>query len=269
MLGKIGKGVNSEVYKMRRLSDDKIVACKRIPYEFMDSKQKHQLVEEVNILREMKSTHIVKYYGHIVDKVSMSIYLIMEFCEVGDLDAYLRETQKEKALLPEHTIWRIFMQVVLALQEVHKRKEVILHRDIKPANILLDAQSNVKLGDFGLARRLNNEENFAQTRLEQTYYLSPEQLKEGIFTEKTDIWALGCLLYQMATLKPPFYGDNQMQVALNIKNGKLEPIPNQYSKELWRVIRWCLSRNPSDRPDSSDLTHVPELARKLRERRYT
>lgn len=157
MLGKIGGGSNSEVYRMRRRSDDRIVVCKRVPYGSMDAKEKHQLVEEVNILRELKSSHIVKYHEHVLDKMSMSIYLIMEYCEGGDLDTFLRDIQKQKKLLPEESIWKIFMQVLLALHEVHKRKEgVILHRDIKPANIFLDSQHNVKLGDFGLAKRLNN-----------------------------------------------------------------------------------------------------------------
>jgi len=88
----------------------------------------------------------------------MNIRLIMEYCESGDLDSFLRSVVKEKRRLPEESIWRIFMQVLLAVYEIHKCKEgVILHRDIKPANVFVDASNNVKLGDFGLARRLNHE----------------------------------------------------------------------------------------------------------------
>jgi serine/threonine protein kinase len=133
----------------------------------------------------------------------------------------------------------------------------------------LDSAFNVKLGDFGLARRLNNEENFTKTTLHQTFYLSPEQLKEGIFTPKTDIWACGCLLYQMACLKPPFSGDNQLSIAMNIKNASYESIPSQYSKELSRVISWCLSKNHVQRPTIDDLINIPEVSRRLREKRLT
>lgn len=142
---------------MRRKSDDRVVVCKKIPYGHMDAKEKHQLVEEVNILRELKSSHIVKYHEHVLDKSAMSIYLVMEYCEGGDLDSFLRSVLKERRYLPEESIWKIFMQVLLAVYEIHKRKEgMILHRDIKPANIFLDSSQNVKLGDFGLARRLAN-----------------------------------------------------------------------------------------------------------------
>lgn len=143
------------------------------------------------------------------------------------------------------------MQVAMALCEIHNRKEGrIIHRDIKPANIFLDADHNVKLGDFGLAKRLNNEDNFGMTMLNDAYYLSPEQLTTGTFTEKTDIWAIGCLLYQMATLNVPFPGENQFKVAMKIKDGHISSLPSCYSRELTRVIKWCLLPNPADRPTS-------------------
>lgn len=270
LLGRIGGGENSEVFKMRRRADSAIVVCKKVNYAAMDSKQKHQLVEEVNILGELRSNHIVRYYEHVLDKTGMTISLVMEYCESGDLDSFLRGMITEKRHLPEESIWRIFTQVLLAVHEIHKRKEgVILHRDIKPANVFVDAANNVKLGDFGLARRLNNEENFAKTKINQTYYLSPEQLQEGIFTEKTDIWACGCLLYQMACLKPPYTGESQLTVAMNIKNSSFVPLPSMYSKELSRVIKWCLGKNPADRPNIDELIHVPEVARRIREKRLS
>lgn len=80
LLERIGGGDNSEVFKMRRRADSALVVCKKISYATMDSKEKHQLVEEVNILRELKSNHIVKYYEHVIDKSAMNISLIMEYC---------------------------------------------------------------------------------------------------------------------------------------------------------------------------------------------
>jgi serine/threonine protein kinase len=125
---------------MRRKIDSKLVVCKKIPYGQMDAKEKHQLVEEVNILRELRSSHIVKYYEHVLDKTAMTINIVMEYCEGGDLDSFLRSVYKERRYLPEESIWKIFMQVLLAVYEIHKRKDgIILHRDIKPANIFLDS----------------------------------------------------------------------------------------------------------------------------------
>ena len=162
------------------------------------------------------------------------------------------------------------MQVSLAVCEIHNRREGrVIHRDIRPANIFLDAQQNVKLGDFGLAKRINNEDNFCKTRMDEAYYMSPEQLKDGIFTERTDIWAIGCLLYQMAALSLPFPGDNQMQVAMRIRSNIIHSLPLEYSKELNRVIKWCLMPNPADRPTAEDLVHIPAIEKLIRSKRLS
>lgn len=90
----------------------------------------------------------------------------MEYCEGGDLKLFLRELKKNKECIPESSIWKIFMQIVLALHEIHRRKQgKVLHRDIKPANIFLDAKHNVKLGDFGLSKKLSQESQYAYTNV--------------------------------------------------------------------------------------------------------
>lgn len=99
-------------------------------------------------------------------------------------------------MLTEEIIWIIAAQLTLALKHIHSDgKEVILHRNICPAKVYVDSDKNIKLGDFNLAKKLDLEEQFATTRLTETYYQSPEQLENGIFTKKTDIWSLGCLIY--------------------------------------------------------------------------
>lgn len=218
-LSVLAQSQSSQVLKMKRITDGKVVVCKKIKFSKMNEKEKQHIIDEVNILSRMESQHIVKYLNHYIDKSTFEIYIIMEYCEGGDLESFLCSAKKNGSMLPEESIWKIFMQVVTALMAI--QKERIIHRDIKPANIFLDADQNVKLGDFGLAKRLNNEANFEMTRLVDTYYLSPEQLREEVFTEKTDIWAIGCLLYQLATLNTPFQGSNQLQVAMKIKSGQL------------------------------------------------
>lgn len=129
----------------------------------------------------------------------------MEFCECGDLAAFIQKLKKEKEFIPEDSIWRIFMQVILAVHEIHRRKEgKILHRDIKPANIFLDSKNNVKLGDFGLSKRMSDESQFAYTNVGTPYYMSPELISENKFSDKSDIWSCGCLLYELCSLIPPF-----------------------------------------------------------------
>ena len=106
----------------------------------------------------------------------------------------------------------------MAIHEIHKRKEgKILHRDIKAANIFLDASNNVKLGDFGLAKVLNQENGFAYTNVGTPYYMSPELINEKKYNEKSDIWALGCLIYEICALQPPFMANNYLTLAVKIK----------------------------------------------------
>jgi NIMA (never in mitosis gene a)-related kinase len=115
--------------------------------------------------------------------------------------------------LSEDVVWRIFSQIVSALDACHTReKGMIIHRDIKPGNIFLDSRLNVKLGDFGLSRVMGEHSVYATTHVGTPYYMSPEQLTDGRYTEKSDIWSAGCILYEMANLYPPFQAKTHMNL---------------------------------------------------------
>ena len=111
-----------------------------------------------------------------------------------------------------------------------------MHRDLKPGNIFLSAQNEAKIGDFGLARVMNQESVFACTHVGTPYYMSPEQINEQNYNDKSDIWSLGCIIYEMAALHPPFKAANHLSLAMKIKAGKFDRIPERYSDELWRVV---------------------------------
>ncbi|EDK31484.1 Serine/Threonine kinase domain protein (macronuclear) [Tetrahymena thermophila SB210] len=265
VIGEIGAGQFGKVVKIKRKSDNKILVWKQLEYGKMDEKEKSQLVAEVNILREIRHPNVVRYYDRIIDKQNQHIYIIMEYCEGGDLAAFLKNLKKEKETIPEEAIWRIFMQIVLALHEIHHKK--IMHRDLKPANIFLDSKNNAKLGDFGLSKKLSDETKFAYTNVGTPYYMSPEQIEENKYNEKSDIWACGCLLYELGALSPPFPATNHLALAMKIKNGKFERLSKQYSDELMRVISWCLQKNSENRPSVDDLLNLPQISMRLREKR--
>ena len=109
-------------------------------------------------MRELRHPNIVRYYDRIIHKEKSSIFIIMEFCEQGDMSQLIRRCKKSKEFIPEEMAWKILSQMTLALFECHRRKEgKILHRDLKPGNVFIDSQSNVKLGDFGLSRIMGDE----------------------------------------------------------------------------------------------------------------
>jgi serine/threonine protein kinase len=197
LVEQIGKGSFGTVSRIRRKSDGRIMVCKEITYGKMSDKEKQMLVSEVNILRELKHPNIVRYYDRsivpsgcsccccpnkahrrVINKETTKIWIIMEFCERGDLWSEIRRHRKAGTRFLEKQVWDIAFQLLLALYDCHSRPEKILHRDIKPANIFIDRNGTVKLGDFGLARVLGKESFFAHTNVGTPFYMSPEQINE-------------------------------------------------------------------------------------------
>jgi serine/threonine protein kinase len=163
------------------------------------------------------------------------------------------------------------MQIVYALYECHRRKDkdkkLILHRNLKPENIFLDEKMNIKIGDFGFAKEVNPQTQYANTYVGTICYMSPEQLNEQNYNEKCDIWSLGCIIYELTSLELPFKADNTFNLAKKIKAGEIaKRIPKDYSDELMRVIKWMLKPDPKQRANVEDLLNVPHVSTILREK---
>lgn len=195
----------------------------------------------------------------------------MEYCENGDMAQLIKKCRAEKDFVAEDVIWKIFMQVLLALNECHckraDKQHVILHRDLKPGNVFFDQHNNVKLGDFGLCRILSAESQYAHTNVGTPYYMSPEQIKEANYDAKTDIWSLGCVLYEMVALRPPFQATNHLALARKIIQGNIDRIPQRYSEDLQNVIQWMLHKEPERRPTVEDLMGIPKILLRMNERK--
>jgi NIMA (never in mitosis gene a)-related kinase 2 len=134
---------------------------KEINFEKMTSREKQQLVTEVNLLKGLDHPNIVRYEDRIVDKKSTKVFIIMEHCSGGDLGSFLKESKQKLKPLSEDIIWKIAYQLLLALEYCHNRATddkgrggKVLHRDIKPANIFINNSNYIKLGDFGLSREM-------------------------------------------------------------------------------------------------------------------
>ncbi|KAG0309133.1 G2-specific serine/threonine protein kinase [Dissophora globulifera] len=256
-LESIGSGSFGLIRKVRRKADGKILARKEIDYRKMSTKEKEQLVAEVNILKDLKHPNIVEFLERVIDRENSFIYILMEYCEGGDLAAVIRRHKEKSVPIPEEFVWSIMTQLVLALHECHCGMIVnednqpaprhILHRDLKPDNVFLDAKKNVKLGDFGLSRSLTNPQKaFAQT------YVG-ELITDSLYDAKSDIWSLGCVVYEMCALEPPFLAETQSELSAKIKLGRIQMLPAQYSQELNMVVRAMLQVNPRRRPTTGEL----------------
>jgi NIMA (never in mitosis gene a)-related kinase len=117
----------------------------------------------------------------------------------------------------------------------------------------LTKDSHLKIGDLGVAKILTNAENFVKSKVGTPYYLSPEVCEDKPYNNKSDIWSLGCILYELCSLKHPFQASNQAALLLKIIKGKYESIPKKYSKELEDIVHSCLMKDYKKRPSIEEI----------------
>ncbi|NXJ11959.1 NEK2 kinase, partial [Odontophorus gujanensis] len=258
----IGAGSYGKCRKVRRKADGKILVWKELDYGSMTEAEKQMLVSEVNLLRELRHPNIVRYHDRIIDRSSSTLYIVMEYCDGGDLASVIARCTRDRHYLEESFVLRVLTQLTLALKECHRRSDggVTVHRDLKPANVFLDGKQNVKLGDFGLARILHHDTSFAKTFVGTPYYMSPEQINHMSYNEKSDIWSLGCLLYELCALTPPFTAYNQKELAEKIREGKFKRIPYRYSEQLNELLKQMLNLKDYCRPSVEDILQHPLIA---------
>lgn len=137
------------------------------------------------------------------------------------------------------------------LQYIHSKK--VLHRDMKTTNIFLTENREVRIGDLGVARLSQDLGMFAKTIVGTPYYLSPELCEEKPYNEKSDIWALGCIVYELCTKQHPFVASNQGALCLKIIKGAFTPLPDTYSPEMSDIVSLMLTRDYWKRPTTSQL----------------
>ena len=143
------------------------------------------------------------------------------------------------------------LQICLGVKHCHDRK--VLHRDLKPQNIFLTSNGKIKIGDFGIAKVLNSTGELAKTAIGTPYYISPEICQEKRYNHKSDVWSLGCILYEMATLKHAFDGRNMKILVMKIVRGKHGQLPRQFSSEVRKLVNDMLRLNPKVRPSVNDM----------------
>eukprot|EP00916_Digyalum_oweni_P006044 GHVL01010415.1.p1 GENE.GHVL01010415.1~~GHVL01010415.1.p1 ORF type:complete len:1038 (+),score=180.08 GHVL01010415.1:374-3115(+) len=151
----------------------------------------------------------------------------------------------------EEQVMTWFCGITQGLEHVHSKK--ILHRDVKPQNIFLTSDGQVKIGDFGISKVMSYTLAVATTNVGTPQYMAPEMCENRPYTFKSDVWALGCVLYEICTLKSAFEGDNFLSLVWNIAFNTHRPIPELYSDELRSLVEQCIKKNPHQRPGCSQI----------------
>ncbi|XP_004560267.1 serine/threonine-protein kinase Nek10 isoform X1 [Maylandia zebra] len=276
VLDHLGTGAFGSVFKVQKQSGQNILALKEVnlhnPAFGKDKKSRdsnvEKIISELTIIKEqMTHPNIVKYYRTFLE--GDKLYIVMELIEGVPLAEHFNSLKEKQQQFTEDRLWNIFIQMSLALRYLHKEKRIV-HRDLTPNNIMLGEKDKVTITDFGLAKQ--KEENSKLTSVVGTIlYSCPEIVKNEPYGEKADIWALGCILYQMATLQPPFYSSNMLSLASKIVEADYEPIEEgTFSERVIDMIKWCLNPDPDLRPDIIAVSsRISDLMMKLMDGLYT
>lgn len=184
----------------------------------------------------------------------------MEHADGGDIKA--RMLAQKGRPFPETQVLDWFVQTCLAIKHMHDRK--VLHRDIKAANIFLTSAGRVKLGDFGISKTLTETKAAANTVIGTPYYLSPEMVNSKPYGYKSDVWALGVLLYEMCTFKPPFDAKSLHALGMKIVSGKYAPIGGSYSNDMRQLVARLLQVDQNKRPEIREILKYPYVSSRIR-----
>eukprot|EP01059_Diplonema_ambulator_P025308 TRINITY_DN42354_c0_g1_i1.p1 TRINITY_DN42354_c0_g1~~TRINITY_DN42354_c0_g1_i1.p1 ORF type:complete len:426 (+),score=87.31 TRINITY_DN42354_c0_g1_i1:51-1328(+) len=222
----------------------------------MSQKEREAVDSEVRILSALQHPNIIRYEecvhaGHV-------IYIIMEFADGGDL---YQKISSLKEPMEESEVLYIFTQICLAVKHLHNRR--ILHRDLKSQNVFLTKNNIVKLGDFGLATALRHTWQQAHTLCGTPNYFSPELVAGRPYNNKTDIWAMGCILYELLAQRFAFAGNTLTEIMQNIQCDQPTPVPPHYSEGLRAILSRMLCKEQAIRPSIEALMRAKILQSSL------
>ena len=166
----------------------------------LSEKEKENALNEIRILASIDHPNIIAYKDAFFDDSTLTLCIVMELADGGDLQSKINSLKRDAKHIKEEDGWNIFFQMVIGLQALHQVK--IVHRDIKCANIFLNKDGTVKLGDLNVSKIAKM--GILKTQTGTPYYASPEVWQDKPYDKKSDIWSLGCVLYELLALNPPF-----------------------------------------------------------------
>ncbi|WZZ90821.1 hypothetical protein YC2023_119400 [Brassica napus] len=240
----IGHGKCSTVYKGRKKKTIEYFACKSV-----EKSRKSKVLQEVRILHSLNHPNVLKFYAWY--ETSAHMWLVLEYCVGGDLRTLLQQDTK----LPEDSVYGLAYDLVIALLFLHSKG--ITYCDLKPSNILLDENGHIKLCDFGLARKLDdisNSKSPSTGKRGTPYYMAPELYEDGgVHSFASDLWALGCVLYECYTGRPPFVAREFTQLVKSIHSDPTPPLPGNPSRSFVNLIESLLIKDPAQRIQWADL----------------
>jgi serine/threonine protein kinase len=266
----IGRGSYGSAHLVtERARPQQRYVVKKIPMELLSAKEKDQSFREVELLAKLNHPNVVEYKENFVlDNV---LHIVMAYCDGGDLAGKIKQQQQTREQLvgpdgdaadptgyfPISQVLDWFVQMAMAIKYLHGQR--VLHRDLKTSNVFLTKDNVVKLGDFGIAKTLDSTLDQAKTVVGTPYYMSPEVCESKPYSYASDVWSLGCVLYEMLALRHAFDAPNILNLIFRIVQQDFAPVPPHYDKEVSELLRQLLDKDPERRPSMADILTMPYI----------
>jgi len=233
---------------------------KMIDISRASKQEKDDALKESKVLASLKHPYIVRYRESFNEDGWLCI--VMDYCEGGDLSGRIKSARQSSKIFPQDQVVRWFTQAILALKYIHDLH--ILHRDLKSGNFFLSKSGNIKMGDFGIAKVLECTAACAQTQIGTPYYLSPEICQGKNYAWSSDIWSMGCILYEMCARKVPFDAPDLKSLIHKITKEPAPEIPADYSVGVRNLGKELLDRDPNKRPPAAEILKRPVVQEMVR-----
>ncbi|GMI60638.1 hypothetical protein ScalyP_jg10538 [Parmales sp. scaly parma] len=266
VLRQLGRGSFGSCKLVKHSKDNVLYAVKVIKYDQKEFKL--QAKKEIDMMTSLCHPYVIMTHDVFVSNDLKNIHIVMTYCDSGDFNKLVKnnvrclENKKDTFSYTGQQVLKWFCQVCLGLQYLHENR--ILHRDIKGANIFLyESNKYVRIGDFGLAKKLDSENDNCQNEVGTASYISPEMINGKGYSFPSDVWSLGCVLYELLTLTLPFEGETTVDLVRKIG---FEPPPAQgpfvsAPKELWAIVIAMLEKDPEERITIEKILATPLMRR--------